>query len=338
MHQESDHQQDAKAAGLRYISGEEPGITRKHSGKGFTYILPNGGKLADKARIQALNALAIPPAYKDVWICADGKGHILATGMDEKGRKQYRYHPDWETARQSTKFQQIRALSDALPAIRRRVTQDLKRPATDKEHVLAGVVALLDTLGLRIGSESYAEENGTFGLSTLQKDHVEAGRTKVHFDYTGKGSKQIEIELSDPRIAKLIHQCEKLPGKRLFQYINGEGHPHPVTAPDVNAYLQEITGQPFTAKDFRTWRACCILVEQLSDLPPPAAAKLPTKKDLLTCIKATAARMTHTPAVCRSNYLHPLLLERYEQGQFTWPKKLSEQQAEAWFKAFLHAA
>src|SRR5688572_24806181 len=238
--------------GLRYVSDTAPGIRRRRAGRGFVYMRPGGRRVRDAREIARIRAIAIPPAWSDVWICPHPNGHILATGRDAKGRKQYRYHPRWRTVRDGAKFESLVPFGEALPELRRTVRDDLKREGLPKERVVATVVALLDSCFARIGNEEYARDNGSFGLTTLRSRHAKIDQSGLRLRYRGKGGKQHETVVEDPRIVRIVRKCQDLPGQDLFQYLD-DGEPSSIGSSDVNDYLRAVTGAEFSAKDFRTW-------------------------------------------------------------------------------------
>jgi DNA topoisomerase-1 len=304
----------AKAAKLVYVSDEEPGIQRVPSGKGFKYLAPDGKRIKDKDMLERIAALAIPPAYTDVWISPLEDGHIQATGRDAKGRKQYRYHPRWRDQRDETKFYRMILFGEALPEIRERIAHDLSLRGLPREKVLATVVQLLGTTFIRIGNPEYARNNESFGLTTLLDDHVEISGSTMHFEFRGKSGKEHAIDLRDKRLARLIKQCQDVPGQQLFQYVDAEGNPHSITSTDVNAYLREISGQDFTAKDFRTWGGTTLAVLAFAELGDPDA-EADGKKYTVQMIKSVAAQLGNTQAVCRKYYVHPAVSEAYLAGK-----------------------
>jgi DNA topoisomerase-1 len=299
---------------LRYVNDNEPGIRRKRAGKGFTYLAPDGTRITDAETLDRIKSLAIPPAYMEVWICFTPDGHIQATGRDEKGRKQYRYHPRWNELRDQTKFDRMIAFGEALPAIRQRVEADLALPGMPRQKVLATVVALLGTTFIRIGNAEYARNNDSFGLTTLHDEHVEVAGSRVHFEFRGKSGKEHVIDLKDRQLAKIIKKSQDLPGEHLFQYKDEDGAIHAVTSSDVNAYLREISGQDFTAKDFRTWGGTTLALLALTELEPPENP-MALKKTLSQMVKAVAAQLGNTTTVCRKYYIHPRVIEAFSAGE-----------------------
>jgi DNA topoisomerase-1 len=305
--------ESAQAAGLRYVTDASPGIRRKRAGNGFRYVGPDGKTIRDQATLARIRSLAIPPAYQDVWICPSPNGHIQATGRDARGRKQYRYHPKWREVRDETKFGRMMAFSQALPRLRRQVEKDLARPGLPREKVLATVVRLLECTGIRVGNEEYAKANRSFGLTTLRDRHVEISGSTLRFEFRGKSGKTHQVALNDRRLARIVARCQAVPGAELFQYLDDEGKRVAIGSGDVNDYLREITGEEFTAKDFRTWAGTLQAVSAL-ELVGPAASARETKAAILKAIDSVAERLNNTRAVCRKYYIHPAVLERYQAG------------------------
>ncbi len=306
----------AKAAGLRFTHLDRPGITRQPLKAGWRYRGPDGKILRDKKQIARINALVIPPAWTDVWINPDPRGHIQATGRDARGRKQYRYHDTWRATRDEAKFARLAAFGRALPAIRERVASDLQQRGLPREKVEATVVRLLDESLIRIGNEEYARENASFGLTTLQNEHVAVEGGKLRFHFRGKSGKEHDVDVRDRRVATIVRKLQDLPGQHLFQYRDEEGELHPVTSDQVNDYLREVTGEPFTAKDFRTW-AGTVLACRLLGETECAGTERERHAHIVSAIDAVAARLGNTRAVCRSSYIYPSILQRYADG--TWP-------------------
>jgi len=306
----TDPVESAKAAGLRYVSDDRPGIRRKRRGKGFIYLDTDGRVIHDVAILQRIRALVIPPAWEDVWICPSPNGHIQATARDGKGRKQYRYHPRWREVRDETKYGRLLEFARVLPKLRRRVKTDLQLPNMPREKILATIVRLLETTFIRIGNQEYARMNKSFGLTTMRTRHVDVNGSTLKFRFRGKSGKMHAITLTDPKVAKIIKRCQDLPGQELFQYIAATGEMQTITSADVNQYLREITAQDFTAKDFRTWAgtvlAACALVEYET-----VESETQAKKNIVAAIAAVAAQLGNTPAVCRKCYVHPSVLEAY---------------------------
>jgi len=303
----------AQAAGLRYVTDTMPGIERKRAGKGFTYVRPDGTRLTDRKEIARIRALAIPPAYTDVWICPYPNGHIQATGRDARGRKQYRYHPRWREVRDETKFGRMLDFTRVLPAIRAQVERDLSRPGLSREKVLATVVSLLECTGIRVGNNEYARANRSFGLTTLRNRHVEISGSKLRFQFRGKSGKIHDVVLTDRRLARIVARCQAIPGETLFQYEDENGVRQTVDSADVNSYLRQIAGQDFTAKDFRTWSGTLLAVAALQELGP-AASEREAKSVVLQAIDKVAGQLNNTRAVCRKYYVHPAVFEAYLAG------------------------
>ncbi|WP_424134129.1 DNA topoisomerase IB [Roseomonas chloroacetimidivorans] len=304
----------ARAAGLRYVSDTRPGITRHPKGDGFIYRDPDGELIKDEATLERIRSLAIPPAYTDVWICPFPNGHIQATGRDARGRKQYRYHPRWRETRDATKYEHMAEFAEVLPLIRARVAADLRRKELTREKVLATVVRLLETTLIRIGNDDYAKENGSFGLTTLRNKHVRVDGGTMRFAFKGKSGKTWKLGLQDRRVAKVVRECQDLPGQELFAWRDEDGTPHDVTSGDVNDYLREITGRDITAKDFRTWAGtvmAALALREFEAFDTQAAAK----RNIRAAIEKVSARLGNTPTVCRKCYVHPDLLDGYMAGQ-----------------------
>jgi DNA topoisomerase-1 len=309
----ADPREAAREAGLTYVDDGMPGLTRRKSGTGFSYRDAKGAPVRDPATLARIRSLAIPPAYTDVWICPRANGHIQATGRDAKGRKQYRYHPDFRQARESTKFEHIMAFADALPGLRARIDRDMKRPGLSREKVLATVVHLLETTLIRVGNDDYARSNRSYGLTTLRNPHVKVEGTELKFRFRGKSGKTWNLSIKDRRVAKIVKACQELPGQELFQYLDEEGERRDVTSADVNAYLREITGQDITAKDFRTWAGtvlAALALQEFEAFDSEAAAK----RNLRAAIEGVAARLGNTPTICRKCYIHPQVLDSYVEG------------------------
>lgn len=273
----------------------------------------DGRTISDAGELARIRRLAIPPAYRDVWICPDPAGHLQATGRDARGRKQYRYHPEWRAHRDAAKFDHVLDFGRSLPRIRRRVSQDLRRSGLPRERVLATVVRLLESTLVRVGNEEYARTNGSYGLTTLRGRHVRVRGDEMIFEFRGKSGIFHRIRLSDPALARIVRRCADIPGQELFQWIDEEGHQHRVDSADVNEYLKEISGGPFTAKDFRTWFATLEALQALRRRPPGTKAE--AKKELLDTVTAVARRLGNTPAICRKCYIHPEVLTAYADGR-----------------------
>ena len=276
-------------------------------------MAPDGKTVKDKGVLDRIRRLAVPPAYTDVWICPVTNGHLQATGRDARGRKQYRYHPRWREVRDETKFGRMLAFSEALPSIRRQVEEDLARPGLPREKVLATVVRLLECTGIRVGNEEYARSNRSFGLTTLRDHHVEISGSTLRFEFRGKSGKTHKVALSDRRLARIVARCQAVPGAELFQYVDDDGNRVAIGSGDVNDYLRQVTGEDFTAKDFRTWAGTLQAVAAL-EAAGPAPSGRETKSAILRAIDEVANRLNNTRAVCRKYYIHPAVLEQYEAG------------------------
>ncbi len=309
----ADPVESARAAGLRYITDDRPGIRRRRAGKGFMYIGPDGRPVKDPETLRRIKSLAIPPAWTDVWISPDPRGHVQATGRDDKGRKQYRYHPTWHQVRDETKYGRMIAFAQALPTLRAQIEADLKRRGLDRRRVLAAVVRLLETTYIRVGNEEYARLNRSFGLTTLRTRHLRIEGTTLRFKFRGKGGKQHVVRLRDRRLAQVMKRISELPGQELFHYVDEEGKARTISSEDVNEYLREVCGQDFTAKDFRTWAGTVLCLSALRELGP-CEGKTKLKRNIVQAIKQVAERLGNTPAICRKSYVHPAILECYTNG------------------------
>ena len=314
---------EARDLGLIYSSDEDGGIARKRSGRGFRYVSGDGEAVTDEKTLDRIRSLVIPPAWSEVWISSSSRGHIQATGRDAKGRKQYRYHPRWRNHREESKFGRLAEFAKALPGIRAQVESDLHRHGLPREKVLAAVVALLERTRFRVGNDEYARSNKSFGLTTLQDRHVDAGTTAVRFKFRGKSGREHSVTLQDRRLARIVKRCQDLPGQRLFVYEDDEGVIHKVGSGDVNAYLREITGADYSAKDFRTWAGTVIAASFLRHLPV-ADSETDAKRDMLAAVDAVAEELGNTRAVARQSYIHPVVFDAYQAGSL---QKLSADDA-----------
>lgn len=305
----------ARQARLRYITDAMPGIRRRRRGRGFTYYAPSGEPLSDPAERRRIESLAIPPAWTDVWICPLPHGHLQATGRDSKGRKQYRYHPEWnELARQSN-FDRLLEFGRKLPEIRRQADVDLRRHGLDRRKVVACVIALLDETQIRVGNEAYARENRSFGLTTLRRKHVKITSSKASLRFRGKSGIMHEVDLRQPRLVRVLNRCSQLPGQELFHYRSEEdGEYHPVDSEDVNLYIQETAGPQFSAKDFRTWAGTAAMAGLLCRTPA-ADSRRRRQRTLRHAYEEVAESLRNTVAVCRNHYVHPKLSQAYEDGR-----------------------
>lgn len=299
-------------AGLAYVHDDEPGISRRRSGGGFTYRKA-GRAVRDKKTLARIRSLAIPPAWTDVWICASENGHLQATGRDARGRKQHRYHPRFREHQESAKFDHVAEFARALPTIRRRISGDMRKQGLPREKVLAAIVHLLDATLIRVGNDEYARSNKSYGLTTLKDQHADIQGEKLRFVFTGKSGKNWRLTLKDRRVAKIVKAAQDLPGQRLFQYENDEGAAQSITSTDVNAYLREISGSEISAKDFRTWGGTVLAAAALSAFDKPATKTL-AKANIKAAIDEVSGSLNNTPAICRKCYVHPALLETYENG------------------------
>ncbi len=311
----------ARAASLRYVTDAQPGIVRLGPARAFRYAHPNGKRVADAATLARIKALAIPPAWTNVWICTNALGHIQATGRDARGRKQYRYHAKWRKTRDKTKYEQLPAFGAALPQIRARVRKDIAAPGLPREKVLAIIVRLLETTHIRVGNEEYARDNKSYGLTTMLTNHVAVKGPTIHFRFRGKSGKMHEIDLNDPRVARIVKRCRDLPGQELFQYVDDAGKPQPIDSSDVNEYLRSISGEEFTAKEFRTWAGTLLAAHGLNTVEiPKSAAK--ARAAVVAMVKDVAEELGNTPAVCRKSYIHPAVLAAYvdKAGLDRWNK------------------
>jgi DNA topoisomerase-1 len=306
----NDSVEAAAEAGLQYVSDDRPGYTRRPNDAEFEYLDTQDKLIRDEQRLLRIKRLAVPPAWTDVWICPSASGHIQATGRDARRRKQYRYHERWREIRDENKFGRLAAFAQALPRIRSRVAKDLKLPGLPRQKVLGTVVELLERTFIRIGNEEYARENKSFGLTTMKNRHVTVKGARLRFRFRGKSGRQHEVDVTDRRIAKIVAKCQDLPGQDLFGYISDKGEVRDVTSQDVNDYLREITGQDFSAKDFRTW-AGTLLAALALNAQEPFETKKQAKANVKTAICAVAELLGNTPAICRKCYVHPAVLETY---------------------------
>mgnify|MGYP001385448014 FL=1 len=303
----------AEQAGLHYVSDDWPGISRRRSGKGFTYRDPQGRRITDPETRARIRKLAIPPAWTDVWISPDPRGHIQATGRDDRGRKQYRYHPRWREVRDETKYHRMLAFARTLPELRRRLGEDMARPGLPREKVLAAVVKLLESSLIRVGNEEYARANRSFGLTTLRDRHARIEGATIAFSFRGKSGKSHRVTLRDRRLARIVKACQDIPGQELFQYYDEDGQRCDVTSQDVNAYLREIAGEEFTAKDFRTWAGTVLAAFALQEFEA-FDSKAAARRNITRAIEKVAGRLGNTPAICRKCYVHPEVFNAYLDG------------------------
>jgi DNA topoisomerase-1 len=310
----TDPELSAKTARLRYVSDDDPGIKRERNGSDFRYVSASGEAIDDEATLARIRSLAIPPAWEKVWICPLANGHIQATGRDVKGRKQYRYHPRWREVRDETKFGRMIQFATTLPKIRAKIESHLALTGLPREKVLATIVRLLEVTCIRVGNEEYAKKNRSYGLTTLRNRHVDVSGSSVRFRFRGKSGKAHAIRVKDRRLARIVARCSELPGQELFQYIDDENVRRSVESSDVNAYIKEISGSDFTAKDFRTWVGTVSAVRALRELGPASSATDVTKQ-LVAAVKLVADRLGNTAAVCRKAYIHPAVLDAWVTRQ-----------------------
>ena len=309
---EIDPEASAREAGLRYVSDRQPGIRRRRAGRGFAYLAPDGSPVREERTLARIRSLAVPPAWSDVWICLLANGHLQASGRDARGRKQYRYHPRWREVRDAAKYDRMVAFGEALPRIRRRVSEDLAPPGLSRRKVLATVVRLLETTLIRVGNEEYARENRSFGLTTLRDRHVDVSGSTVTFEFPGKGGTVRTVGVNDRRLARIVKQCQEIPGYELFQY-REDGIRQSVDSQDVNDYLREISGEPFTAKDFRTWAGTLFAALALQEFEV-FDSEAQAKRNVIQAIESVAERLGNTPTICRRCYVHPAVIEAYLDG------------------------
>ena len=308
-----DPAESAKSAGLRYTTDRKPGIRRTRRRRSFTYIAADGRVIRNKDELGRICSLVIPPAWKDVWISPDPRGHLQATGRDARGRKQYRYHQKWREVRDETKYHRLIAFARSLPGIRRKTREDLRRNGLPREKVLATVVQLLEKTLIRVGNDEYARTNRSYGLTTMRDGHVEVSGQRLRFSFRGKSGVEHEIDLNDRRLANIVKQCRDLPGYDLFQYIDGDGNRQVVGSEEVNAYLKEVTGQDFTSKDFRTWAGTVLAAQLLKDFEA-FTSDAQAKRNIVRAVEMVAQRLGNTKAVCRKCYIHPAILDAYMDG------------------------
>jgi DNA topoisomerase-1 len=312
----------AQTCRLRYITDDCPGIQRRRTPHGFRYLDPRGKPLKRLEDLRRIKSLVIPPAWEQVWISPFADGHLQATGRDAKGRKQHRYHPRWRELREQTKYDRMMAFCQALPRLRARVNRDLARPGLPRMKIIATVVKLLETTLIRIGSEEYARQNGSFGLTTMRNRHVKVKGTKIRFVFRGKSGVKFNLDLNNGRLAKIVKHCQELPGQELFQYIDEKGQRRTIGSSDVNEYLRDVTQDDFTAKDFRTWAGTLHAALALGVQAPPES-QAGAKRTVVSAIETVAKKLGNTRAVCRNSYIHPAIVDAYMDGSLT---DLSKQQ------------
>jgi DNA topoisomerase-1 len=310
----ADPVESSREAGLRYVTDAKPGITRKPFRKKFRYFHPDGTLVKDETILARIQSLVIPPAWTEVWICPSANGHMQASGRDARHRKQSLYHPRWREVRDENKYDRMRAFGEALPAIREHVERDLALTGLPREKVLATIVRLLETTFIRVGNEEYARENHSYGLTTMRNKHVDVDGSTVRFKFKGKSGKLHDVDLKDRRLAKIVKQCQDIPGYELFQYVDQDGSHHSIDSADVNEYLRSISDQPFTAKDFRTWAGsvlACALLREVATFDSQTEAK----KNVVHAVKQVAEQLGNTPSVCRKCYVHPAVIDSYMGGE-----------------------
>ena len=320
-----EHRQEAVDAGLRYVTDCAVGITRRRSGKGWSYFDADGQLITAPAIRQRLNALVIPPAWNSVWICPNPDGHIQVTARDTKGRKQYRYHPSYREARDQSKFRHMFEFSEILPLLRERVERDLRARNLSRRQLLGTVVRLLDRTLIRVGNDEYARDNNSYGLTTMRRKHVRIKGTELRFTFRGKSGVEHSVAIHDPRLAHIVQRCQLLPGQEIFQYLDLFGRRRPVTSDDVNGYLREITGRDISAKDFRTWGGTMVAAVELRAIGP-ATSRREADRNIIRAIDVVAERLGNTRTVCRKYYVHPALLEAYHLGLTAPPSAPATQQ------------
>ncbi len=303
----------ARAAGLRYVSDTKPGITRTKHSKTWRFVLPDGSPLEALDEVQRIKSLAIPPAWVDVWICIQPNGHLQATGRDAKGRKQYRYHARWREVRDGTKYGRMVAFGQALPRIRERTEAHLALPGMPREKLLATVVRLLEETLIRVGNEEYAKANNSFGLTTMRDEHAEISGSKLEFSFRGKSGKDHKVKIHDRRLARIVKRSQDLPGEDLFQYLDNNGDQQTIGSADVNEYLKEISGEEFTAKDFRTW-AGTVLATMALQAFEAFDSQAQAKRNIIEAIESVSRKLGNTPSVCRKCYVHPAIIDCYSSG------------------------
>ena len=309
----TDCEAQARSQGLRYVTDAKPGFTRKRYGKHFHFFDTRGERIRDEAVIARIRKLAIPPAYTKVWICPHANGHMQATGLDAKGRKQYRYHAEWRNLRDASKFSHILAFGDFLPKLRTVTAEHMSQRGLSREKVLATVVTLLERTLIRVGNDEYARTNKSYGLTTLRHNHVDVSGHTIRFRFKGKSGKEWNLKLADRRIARVVRACADIDGQELFKYIDDNGQVRDVTSGDVNAYLKSITGEAFSAKNFRTWTGTVLAAMALQDYAV-YDTEAQAKKNVVAAIERVSKKLGNTPTVCRKSYIHPQVIDAYMDG------------------------
>lgn len=310
---QADPAESARAVGLRYVSDDQPGISRRGSGKTFRYFWPDGKAVKDSETLGRIKSLAVPPAWREVWISTAAQGHLQATGRDARARKQHRYHPRWREIRDETKYRRMFAFARALPRIRQRVRSALRLRGLPRDKVLATVVRLLEVSLIRVGNDEYARDNASFGLTTMKDRHVEVNGARLRFQFRGKSGKHHAVDIQDRRLARIVKSCQDLPGQELFQYVDDEGKMQDVRSGDINDYLRQITGQDFTAKDFRTWAGTVLAALALREFEK-FDSEAEAKRNIVRAIESVAERLGNTVAICRKCYVHPDIIDAYLDG------------------------
>lgn len=300
-------------AGLRYVTDAKPGITRRRVGKAFGYVSAAGDQIRDSATLTRIRSLAIPPAWRDVWICPLANGHLQATGRDQRGRKQYRYHPRWNEVRSQNKYDRVIEFGEALPLVRRTIARHLRLPGLPREKVLAAVVRIMDDTLIRIGCEEYARDNQSYGLATLRRRHVKLKPGEARFEFRGKSGQDHKVAINDPRLLQIIRRCHELPGHELFKYVTDDGVVQDVGSSDINDYIRTVSTREFTAKDFRTWGGTIYAARFLAGLGC-GQGESERKRNIAEAVKAAASELRNRPATCRKHYIHPAILFHYEAG------------------------
>jgi DNA topoisomerase-1 len=303
----------ARQAGLQYVTDNKPGIRRARTRTGFRYLTPNGTAIKELSTLKRIKALAVPPAWSDVWISPNPQGHLQAVGRDARGRKQYKYHRRWHEIRDANKYNRMVAFGKALPLIRRRVRKDIRRKGLVREKILAAVVRLLELSAVRVGNDKYANHNKSYGLTTLHHRHARVKGSTIRFNFRGKSGKQQSVNVEHPILSRIVRKCQDLPGQDLFQYLDDDGAVRDVTSADINDYLAAITGKDFTAKDFRTWTGTVLAALALREFKP-IRSKARAKRNMLRAIEQVAQRLGNTPSICKKCYIHPVILESYLDG------------------------
>ena len=306
----------ARAARLSYAADTGPGYRRRRAGRGFVYYDTRGRRIVAPAELERLRALAIPPAWKNVWISPSSRSHIQATGQDAKGRKQYRYHARFREVRDAAKYAHILRFAEQLPSLRRRLQRDLRRSGLDREKVVSAIVELMQRTCVRVGNDCYAAANGSYGLTTLRDRHAKIRGAELRFKFKGKGGRLHEVTLADARLARIVRRCREVPGQRLFQFLDDQGEPHAVTSGDVNDYLRRVTGEPFSAKDFRTWTGTLLAVHQLAASTAPTSQRA-ARREVKHALERVSAELGNTIAVCRKSYVHPSVIDQFTNGELS---------------------